>query len=284
MMNAFICVTCGTQFAPSDEPPPACPICQDERQYVNATGQQWATLAALRVEHQNLIRDEAPDLVGVGTEPAFAIAQRALLVRSPGGNVLWDCVSLLDDTTVARMREQGGIAAIAISHPHYYSSMVEWSRAFEAPILLHADDRRHVMRPDPAINFWEGDTFALHDGITLLRTGGHFDGGTVLHWPAGAGGRGALLSGDLLNVLPDRRYVSFMYSYPNLIPLPEHEVRRIAAAVEPWPFEAIYGAWWGRIMPADGNAVVQRSAERYIRALRGEYPDERNKRAAGDDR
>ena len=76
------------------------------------------------------------------------------------------------------------------------------------------------MRPDPHIQFWEGKTKPLPGGMTLIRCGGHFPGGTVLHWPDGAGGRGALLSGDILTVVPDRRYVSFMYSYPNLIPLP----------------------------------------------------------------
>jgi len=283
-MDAYICMTCGSQFMLSHEPPPRCPICDDDRQYVGAQGQRWTTLAALQADHHNLIRDEAPDLTGIGSEPAFAIGQRALLVRTPGGNVLWDCVSLIDDATVQRLNELGGVTLIAISHPHYYSSMVEWSRAFEAPIVLHSDDRQHVMRPDKAIGFWHGDTLALHDGMTLIRTGGHFDGGTVLHWPAGAGGRGALLSGDLIYVLPDQRYVSFMYSYPNLIPLPEHEIRRVAAAVEPYAFETIYGAWWSRIMPADGNAVVQRSAERYIRAIRGEYPAERSKLAENNDR
>lgn len=281
-MIAYICSTCGTQFSPSEQPPPACPICEDDRQYVGAAGQRWTTLDALRSDHRNEIRAEAPDLVGVGTEPSFAIGQRALLVRTPGGNVLWDCITLIDDATVERLRELGGVAVIAISHPHYYSSMVEYSRAFGAPILLHAADRQHVMRPDAAINFWDGETMQLHDGITLIRSGGHFDGGTVLHWPAGADGRGALLSGDLIYVLPHKRYVSFMYSYPNLIPLPEPQIRRVAASVEPFAFETIYGAWWGRIMPSDGNAVVQRSAERYIGAITSQYPPERNTHGSTD--
>ena len=106
--------------------------------------------------------------------------------------------------------------------------------------------------------------------MTLIRCGGHFAGGTVLHWPAGADGRGALLSGDIMHVVPDRRYVSFMYSYPNLIPLPAWQVRRIAEAVSPYPFDRIYGAWWDRVVPQDGKAAVARSAERYIAALEAE--------------
>ena len=56
--------------------------------------------------------------------PAFGIGQRALLVRTREGNILWDCVSLIDSDTVALIKALGGIYAIAISHPHYYTSMV----------------------------------------------------------------------------------------------------------------------------------------------------------------
>ncbi len=266
-MTNFICVTCGTQYPPGAEPPAACPICEDDRQYVGWDGQQWTTMDALRQAHTNSIREEEPSLYGIGSEPAFAIGQRALLVAAPGGNVLWDCISLLDDATIAGVREHGGLRAIAISHPHYYSAMVEWSHAFDAPVYLHAADREWVMRPDPAIRFWEGETLALGDGLTLVRCGGHFPGGTALHWPHGAQGRGALLTGDILTVVQDRRWLSFMYSYPNLIPLNARAVQHIVAAVEPFAFDRIYGAWWGRVVAADAKAAVRRSAARYIRAI-----------------
>ena len=184
-------------------------------------------------------------------------------MRSPGGNVLWDCISLLDDEIGAYVESAGGLDAIAISHPHYYSSMVEWSRAFDAPVVLHAADREWVMRPDDAIDFWDGETRELGEGLTLLRLGGHFAGGTVLHWAA----ERALLSGDIVQVVQDRRWVSFMYSYPNLIPLPASEIRRIVDALEPYEFERIYGAWWGRVVAHDGKGAVKRSAERYLRAV-----------------
>jgi hypothetical protein len=154
-MTNFICITCGTQFAATEQPPPRCPVCEDERQYVSWDGQRWTTLAQLRADHSNRIEAEAPNLFGIGTEPSFAIGQRALLLQSPGGNILWDCVTLLDEQTVHRVDALGGIRAIAISHPHYYSAMVEWSRAFDgAPIYLHAADREWVMRDDRRIRFW----------------------------------------------------------------------------------------------------------------------------------
>lgn len=265
--TAFICATCGTQHAPTAAPPAECAICLDERQYVGPDGQRWTTLAELRAGHRAEIREEEPGLTGIGSTPSFAIGQRALLARTPGGNVLWDCAALLDEEIEAAVRERGGIDAIAISHPHYYSTMVEWGRAFEAPIHLHAADRQWVMRPDPAVHFWDGERLDLFDGATLLRLGGHFAGGTVLHWAPGAEGRGALLSGDIVQVVADRRWVSFMRSYPNLIPLPPATVETMVEKLSPWPFDRLYGAWFGRVVTTDAKEAVRRSAERYRRAV-----------------
>ena len=270
---AFICATCGTQYSPAAAPPAGCAICLDERQYVGAEGQRWTTLPELRARLRADVREEEPGLTGIGSTPSFAIGQRPLLARTPAGNVLWDCMAPLDAKIEAAVRERGGIEAIAISHPHYYSTMVEWARAFDAPIHLHAADRRWVMRPDPAIHFWEGEQLELLPGATLLRLGGHFAGGTVMHWAPGAEGRGALLSGDIVQVVADRRSVSFMRSYPNLIPLPVATVEAMVAKLEPWPFDRLYGAWFDRVVEADAKAAVHRSAERYRRAIEEGFAD-----------
>ncbi len=261
-------MTCGTQFAETVDPPERCPICEDERQYVGLDGQRWTTMGELCSDHQNEFRDEEPGLVGIGTTPKFGIGQRALLIQAPGGNVLWDCVSLIDEETIEGVRSRGGLSALAISHPHYYTAMVEWSRAFGGvPIYLHEADREWVMRPDPAIEFWGGETRSLHDGLTLVRCGGHFEGGTVLHWAAGAECRGALLTGDILQVCMDRKHVSFMRSYPNYLPLPAEAVRRAAAAVEPLEFNRVYGFMAPLVICEGGKEAVARSAERYLRAI-----------------
>lgn len=269
-MPNFICTTCGTQYAESDQPPAKCVLCEDERQYVKPTGQQWTTLEKLRLTNRNSIHFEEMNLIGIGVEPQFAIGQRALLVRTTSGNVLWDCVPLLDPALTEMVKALGGISGIAVSHPHYYTSMVEWSRAFSAPIYLHAADKQWVMRPDRAINYWDGDTKPLGDGLNLVRCGGHFDGGTVLHWRDGADGKGALLTGDIIQVVADRKHVSFMYSYPNHVPLSTLAVERIVQAVEPFEYETVYGAFWETVIERDGKAAVTRSAERYLLAIRGE--------------
>jgi glyoxylase-like metal-dependent hydrolase (beta-lactamase superfamily II) len=265
-MPAYICLTCGVQAAPSDGPPAHCPICDDERQYVGWRGQQWTTLEEMAERgFRNEVREEEPGLWSIGTTPAFAIGQRALLVQTPAGNVLWDCQSYLDAETIARVRDLGGIAAIAISHPHFYGVCMEWSAAFGgAPVYIHEDDRQWVQRRGPALRLWRGDRKEPVAGLSLLRLGGHFDGAAVLHWPAGQDGRGAMLCGDTIQVVMDRRWVSFMYSYPNLIPLGAREVRTILERVRPYRFERLYGAWDGRVVFADGLAAVERSAARYL--------------------
>jgi hypothetical protein len=266
-MPAYICATCGTQYPPSDAPPAACPICQDERQFLPPPGQTWTTLDEMSGPYFNAWRRHEAELMGIGTVPNFAIGQRALLVRTPHGNVLWDCITLIDDATVQLVQALGGIAAIAISHPHYYSSMVEWAHALECPVWLHEADRMQVMRPDPALRFWSGATHHLVDGLTLINAPGHFDGATMLHWASGAEGHGALLSGDIIQVSADRKTAGFMRSYPNWIPLGPNAVRRIAAAVQPFAFERVYGAWWDRAIMADGKAALDRSVARALQWL-----------------
>jgi hypothetical protein len=129
-MTAFICETCGCQFAEAQTAPERCSICEDARQFVRPGGQAWTTPAVLAQRHRNSFRQYEAGLLGIGTVPDFAIGQRALLIRSSQGNVLWDCIALLDPATIEIVKALGGLRAIAISHPHFYSTMVEWSRAF----------------------------------------------------------------------------------------------------------------------------------------------------------
>lgn len=277
-MTYWICSTCGSQFSASQNPPKNCPICLDQRQYIGHNGQQWTTQEQLRQNgFHNELKEHEAGLTGIGTTPSFAIGQRALLVQTLQGNVLWDCISLLNDETIAEVRKLGGVQAIAISHPHYYSSMVDWSEAFDAPIYLHEADKQWVMRPSERITFWSGETYPLWEGVTLLRLGGHFAGGTVLYWEhCKADNQGLMLTGDIISVVADRRYVSFMYSYPNLIPLPASEVNRIRAIIAGYDFERIYGAWFATIVSSDAKDAVMRSADRYMRALEGILPDARS--------
>jgi hypothetical protein len=263
---AFICKTCGVQYPDSERPPDVCRICDDERQYIGAGGQQWTTMSELAAEgRENRIRNADPGIESIHTTPRFAIGQRACLVRTDAGNFLWDCISYLDAATVHAIKEMGGIQGIAMSHPHFYASCVDWSHAFgNSPIYVPEADMEHFVRPDPVVRPWSG-TLEVWRGLTLVQVGGHFEGSAVLHWAGADGGKGALFTGDSISVAQDPRWVTFMRSYPNYIPLPPDEVRKIVAAIEPYEFDRLYGGWWDSVVRADAKNSVRRSAERYIR-------------------
>lgn len=264
-----ICATCGTQYAvPATTPPARCAVCEDERQYVGWNGQRWTDHAALGRQHRLRIEDDQ-GVLGLGLSPGFAIDQRAVFLPTAAGNVLWETLSLVSDEAVARLRALGGVDFIAISHPHFYAAMVQWSEALGGvPILLHAADRDWVARPAPQVRFWEGEAHRLGEGLTLLRCGGHFPGSAALHWQGASRPGGLLLAGDALQVVQDRRHVSFMYSYPNLIPLAPAEVRRMQALLAPYAFDDVYGYTWGRNIIGGARAAVDASFARYLAAVR----------------
>src|SRR5699024_9586611 len=269
LMENYICTTCGTQFKATKTEPNSCPICKDERQYINPAGQQWTTLSDIQQHYKAVFKQKEAYLYGIGMTPKFGIGQRALLIQTATGNILWDCIGLLDNTLVDLINGLGGLDAIAISHPHYYTAMVDWSRDFgNIPIYLHKNDQEWVMRASEDIHFWDKPSLKLSNEVTLINLGGHFEGGTVLHWSAGADGRGALLTSDILQVVADRKNISFMYSYPNLIPLPAQKVAQMNRQVQKLNFDRIYGAWWDRsTIKSNAKQAVDYSAKRYIESV-----------------
>jgi glyoxylase-like metal-dependent hydrolase (beta-lactamase superfamily II) len=267
--RAYVCEACGSQHAPTREPPASCAICEDDRQYVPPGGQRWTTLEDLRAAHRNVMADIEPGLTSIRTEQPFAIHHSAFLVETDEGNVLWDPIALIDDATLGAIRGKGGVRAIAVSHPHFYTTMVEWSHLLGGvPIHIHAADAGWIQRPDPAIAPWEGTPPRLPGGLSLVHTGGHFAGSQVLHWPAGAGGQGAIFVGDEANVCADPRWVSFMHSFPNYIPLGPATAERVAAALRPLAFDRIYGWRPERVVPAGARECIERSLVRHLAAMR----------------
>jgi hypothetical protein len=270
-------MTCGAQHGASEGPPARCRICDDERQYIGWAGQQWTTLEGMKAAgHSNVIREvrDEPGLYSIDTRPRFGIGQRALLVTTAAGNFLWDCITHLDEATVERVRELGGIAGISVSHPHFYGTMIEWSHAFGdpdgrgVPVYVPEADAEWVVRPDPAVEYYEGSRPVL-PGLTLVQVGGHFEGSAVLHWAQGAGGRGALLTGDSIAVAADRGWVTFMRSYPNYIPLHREAVEGIVRRLAPYEYDRIHGGWWELTVEGGAKEAVRRSAERYVRWIEG---------------
>ncbi|MBE1877946.1 hydrolase [Myceligenerans pegani] len=267
-MTFWICSTCGVEHA---ERPAVCAICDDERQWVPADGQHWTTLDELAAAGERIeVFEFEPDLYGLHTVPGVGIGPTPKIVRTPGGNLMFDVPGYIDDDAVARVEELGGLAFIVASHPHMYGVQVEWSRRFGGvPVLVSEADAEWVARPDPAIETWKEDREIL-PGVTLTQPGGHFPGNAVAYWAAGAEGRGVLLTGDTIFANPDRKTVSFMRSYPNRLPLSGNVVLRIADNVSRFDFDRLYNNF-DAVIDADARAVVQRSAERHAAWTRGDY-------------
>lgn len=268
-MTHHLCVACGTQFDASDAPPDQCPVCTDDRQYVPAEGQRWTTHEALADELHVRIEHDG-DLLGVGIVEQFAIPQRALLLHTDAGNVLWDCISVVTPAARAEIERLGGIDVIALSHPHFYSAMVEWSNAFGgAPILLHDADRSWVRRDSRSITFWSGDEHVLSPTVRLLHLPGHFPGSAALHWTAAPAGRRALLCGDSLLVAADRRHVSVMHSVPNFVPVGPDVIGDLERRLAGVAFDDLYGFAWGGNVIGDADTAVAESLVRFRRAMTG---------------
>ena len=269
-MPVWICATCGNHYPEAASPPRDCVICADERQWVPPSGQRWTTLGGLaEAGHRGDVREVEPGLLGIGADPPVAIGQRGLVIRTSAGNLLWDPPGFIDSASLDAVEEIGGLRAVSASHPHFYGSMVEWSQAFGAEILLPSADAGWLTRPCSRVRTWSGSLPVL-PGVTLVQCGGHFPGSAVVHWADGAGGAGVLLAGDTIFVTPGEDRVTFVWSAPNRLPLPETAVRGVVSAVRPYRFDRIYGGWWTPVLRTNAREVVESSARRYIAFLRGD--------------
>ncbi|SDW71363.1 Metallo-beta-lactamase superfamily protein [Marininema mesophilum] len=266
--NALICTTCGVRYREEVKNRQHCPICEDERQYVHPLGQKWTTLAVMKeADFHNERTEVEPGLTEIVTKPGFAIGQRALLLQTESGNFLWDCITYLDNETIEWIEGQGGLQGIIVSHPHFYSNFSDWAEAFDCPVYLHEADQEWVMGPAERVQFWSGETLTLAPGVTAVRIGGHFEGSTILHWAEGADGEGAILTGDTVYITFGLNRVSFMYSFPNLLPLPPRELKRIRSILAEWNFANIHAAWSGKSIVGESRTIVEASISKYLELL-----------------
>lgn len=264
LMINYVCHACGVQYEASNTPPEFCKVCCDERQFVPDSGQKWFDINELNEKgHVNEFGLVEPGVYSIKTMPEVGIGQKAYFITTPEGNFLWDCITFLDDQTIKKINDLGGIKAIAMSHPHYYSSVTDWAEAFDCPIYIHEADNNWVMKNSSRYVFWKGDCLELTETITLVHLGGHFEGSSVIHWSQGSSKTGTLFVGDSIYMVPDQGWVSFMYSYPNKIPLPVEDVKNIKKQIENYEFTSIFGAF-DKCIKENGKEAILNSANRYI--------------------
>ena len=264
-----LCATCGVENDTGEE---TCTICADERQYLPPDGQRWTTLAERAAEGCRIeVTELEPGCWALHATPKADIGQSALLVRTPAGNLLWDVPGYLDDDAVAAVGELGGVAAVMASHPHMYGCQLEWARAFGATVHVSEADRAWVRRwgSEGEIVTWS-EPFEVLPGMRATQPGGHFPGSAVAVWADGADGRGVLLAGDTCKAVPRAGWVSFMRSYPNLLPMSAAVVTRVAEALAEHTFDRLYDNF-ALCVPTDAREAVLSSARRYAEWVRGDH-------------
>ncbi|MHC3004815.1 MBL fold metallo-hydrolase [Gordonia sp. GN26] len=261
-MQPWMCVFCANEFAPDADLPEVCPICDDDRQWVPTSGQQWTRLDE-NADNALDVAEVEPGLVRLSLRPSVGIGQQGFLVTTPEGNILWEPPGFIGPALVDWLDRHGGVQAVAASHPHLYGASVSISHRFgKVPVFYNDVDRRWLTRPDPVVKFWSGEAKILGD-VRLVQCGGHFPGSAVLHLPHAADGRGALLTGDTIKGVAQPGMVTFMRSYPNMIPLSPRLVRQIVDRVTALSFDRLYDAF-GVVVDENAHEVVESSARRYI--------------------
>lgn len=263
MKQAPVCTACGTQFNVRFDETDNCPICSDDRQHIPETGQGWTTLEQLSRTNSLLTKQLDSQLYEIKIVPTFAIGQRAFLILTPGGNILWDCVSLINEPIVEFIKSKGGLKAIAISHPHYYSTMNEWASAFDCPVYIHASDEQWIFNRGEHVSLWAGCEENLWDEIKIINIGGHFPGSSVLHVPS-ISVKGTIFCGDTFYISPSLKHMAPMYSYPNKIPLPIEEVRRIKECMRQIEFDSMLGFYDFQNVYGSAKKTLIDSLEKYV--------------------
>jgi hypothetical protein len=268
--NLLICTACGTQFDIEDRSLlKRCRICDDPRQFVPPTGQAFTTLSELKAAgHTNKRKSLDGDdrFWSIWTEPKVAIGQRAILIKTPHGNVLWDCITFLDAKTISWINGLGGLAAIVISHPHYYSTHLEWAETFDCPVYLSWEDKQWLNRLDRLgrrRTFIEGTEEEIEvrgekTGVKALKLGGHFPGSlvvlaygrllvadTLVTTPAGLGDWSKGPDGSENGRPAGMNSFSFMWSIPNMIPLSPEEIGGMWKVLRSYEFSSTHGAFVG---------------------------------------
>lgn len=261
MKNQIICSTCGTYYQ-VEKVSKLCTICMDERQYIPETGQIWTTPKDLRNKYSIKLNQLKHNLYELEINPKFAIGQRALLVLSEKGNILWDCIPMLDELTKEFIKSKGGLKAIAFSHPHYYSNMNDWAEEFDCPIYIHQNDEKHIMEKSNYIHLWKGEELDLWEGIKILLIGGHFAGSSILHVPF-LTHEGTIICGDTLFLSPNKKHFSVFFSYPNRIPLPLSEMKRIKKRLDLISFDSFLGYIKTQNLSENVKSIMDKSFAKY---------------------
>lgn len=265
------CRVCGVEYD-TRTLPELCPICADDRQYLAPDGaQHWVDPYEYGRRHDGDVQvvELEPGLWAVNGPRGVGIGQQAKIIATSIGTVMVDAPAVITPSAIEAVATLGPTLAIIPSHPHMFGLQSLWSAALgNAPVYVSAADE-HWLGARPAhLRLWDG-ALSPAPGVRASQPGGHFPGSSVVHW-VGSDGKGVLLSSDTVGVNRDGKTASFMWSFPNYIPLSAAVTRRIVTHIDRYEFDRIYGNFPSAITK-DAKARVTASADRHIAWLGGEF-------------
>ncbi|WVW81997.1 hypothetical protein I302_104002 [Kwoniella bestiolae CBS 10118] len=282
-----ICKACGTQYPASFDIQRNCVICEDPRQYVPATGQEWTNMAELGEGRKHVLLQDEEDgrVTMIGCEPGFAINQTPILIETAEGSYIWDCSAFISLPLIGHLSKlKKPLKGIAISHPHFFSTSLTWSRALKVPLYVCEDDKEWYQRlsdskDDDQVIWWK-DEQELGRGVKVVQCGGHFPGSSILYWdrlseppppkdslptkPTPVSG--IIFTADTLMVQPTQLSFAFIWSVPNMIPLRPHSILSIQDRLKSLSFAQATSSWPNKWIRQDAKQILEQSVITFLAA------------------
>ena len=234
-LSPYACSNCGHwqfHFAV----PPHCPICTDVRNDLPEDGWDFRPPASLDLRHH--WRTLPGGLHEFWSTPRFGLDSHGWVLETAIGNVAFEAAPFYDQASLDHLASIGGIAVLAASHPHGYGALWQLQQRFECPVLIQKLDLPWTKAFRVTTPYDERHEIA--PGLTLYRTGGHYDGHAILHDAA----RGALFVGDALklDLDTDGRLVALSChkAYHKAIPLSPDEARHYRDVFATLAFDAVF--------------------------------------------
>ncbi|SAM65050.1 uncharacterized protein UBRO_20111 [Ustilago bromivora] len=267
-------------------------VSTDDRRYPCPTGQAYTSQRQLLPKTTfQFVPEESDDrILRLKFYPPVAIGQTAILLLTRYGAVIWDCcgfVSVELVEQVCKLSPTGKVAAIFISHPHFFGTSLTWAKMLNCNVFISRLDRQWYQRgldsthPHPGLAARKQYIIEIQEdrsippqipSVTLIRCGSHFPGSKALHWDRDAESQlcpdakgAAVFCADTFMVMPDCKRFTFAYSFPNNIPLPPHDVEKIWMQMRPFQWSATFGGWSSRQILSDSRSTLLRSARYYIK-------------------
>ncbi|MBC7373782.1 MAG: hypothetical protein H7323_07315 [Frankiales bacterium] len=246
---AYACRNCGHwQRWPSV--PAVCPVCADVRNALPQDGFAFATTAEVEA---SVTCSWGPTLCEGITEfrcePRFGLDSRGWVIDSDVGLVGFECAPWYSEAALDELRRRGGLQVLAASHVHGYGALWRLQQQLDPPIVS-VGVRDLLWTKAFRVTWPADDELQFAPDLVLHRTGGHFDGHSVLHDSR----RGALFCGDSLKVDLDAGQpvaLSAHKAFHAQIPLSHGELREYRAVVSRLAFGTVFTPFEGAHVTTD---------------------------------